>query len=111
MKLNQGDIYLANLDPTKGHEQSGYRPVLVMQNNFLNKNLNTVVVAPLTTNLQAKDKLTTYFLLANETKLKNDSVVLLFQIRTIDKDRLNKKVSSLKTNIFYEIKKQLNFIF
>ena len=111
MRLNQGDIYLVNLNPTKGHEQSGYRPVLVIQNNFLNKNLNTVVVAPLTTNLQAKEKLTTYFLSKKETKLKKDSVVLLFQVRTIDKERLSKKVSSLKQNVFYEIKKQLNFVF
>jgi len=111
MKFRQGDIYLVDLNPVKGHEQSGYRPVLVMQNNFLNKNLNTVIVAPLTTNLQAKGKLTTFFLSENETKLKKDSVVLLFQIRTIDKNRLKKKISSLKQNLFYEVKKQLNFIF
>ena len=111
MKLNQGDIYLANLNPTKGHEQSGYRPVLVIQNDFLNKNLNTVVVAPLTTNLQAKDKLTTFFLPVSDTDLKQHSVVLLFQIRTIDKNRLNKKVCTLKANIFYDVKKQLNFVF
>ncbi len=111
MRLNQGDICLANLNPAKGHEQSGYRPVLVMQNDFLNKNLNTVAVAPLTTNLQAKNKLTTYFLSTEETKLRNDSVVLLFQIRTLDKDLLGKKVSALRVDVFYEIKKQLNFIF
>lgn len=47
----QGDIYFTDLNPIKGHEQAGFRPVLIMQNNILNKNLNTVIIAPITSNI------------------------------------------------------------
>jgi len=109
--IYQGDIYLADLSPIKGHEQAGMRPVLILQNNILNKNLNTIVIAPLTSNLKAKGKLTTYFLSSAVFNLKQDSVILLFQIRTIDKTRLIKKIISLDESIFYKIKEQLNYIF
>ncbi len=109
--IKQGDIYLANLNPVKGHEQSGFRPVIVLQNNILNKNLNTVIIAPITSNIKAKGKLTTYFLGKKDSNLKQDSVVLLFQIRTIDKDRLKEKVFNLDKKLFLEIKNQLSFVF
>ena len=48
IEIKQAGIYLANLDPVKVHEQSGCRPILILQNDILNKNLNTVIVAPLT---------------------------------------------------------------
>ncbi|MBI2638856.1 type II toxin-antitoxin system PemK/MazF family toxin [Candidatus Peregrinibacteria bacterium] len=107
----QGDIYLADLNPVKGHEQAGFRPVLVLQNNTLNKNLNTVIIAPLTTNLKAKGYLTTYFLDKKTSHLPQDSIVLLYQIRTIDKERLKKKVSQLHHDIFHNIKEQALFVF
>ncbi|MCK5510557.1 type II toxin-antitoxin system PemK/MazF family toxin [Candidatus Parcubacteria bacterium] len=109
--MRQGDIYFANLSPVKGHEQAGFRPVLIMQNNILNNNLNTVIIAPITSNLKAKGKLTTYFLSKKISKLKNDSVILLFQIRTLDKNRLQKRISCLNKNDFFEIKSQLRFVF
>jgi len=111
MKINQGDIFLADLNPVKGHEQSGYRPVLVMQNDILNNNLTTVIIAPITSNLAAKGKLTTFFLPKEKSKLNVDSVVLLFQIRTLDKLRLRKKITTLGERDFVEIKEQLKFIF
>lgn len=111
MKIEQGDIYLANLNPTKGHEQAGMRPILIMQNDILNKNLNTVIVAPLTSNMNAKGFLTTWFLPEKTSNLNNDSVVLLFQIRTIDKLRLKKKISALNKIEFSKIKNQLKFVF
>ncbi len=109
--MQQGDIYLANLNPAKGHEQAGFRPVLIMQNNVLNSNLNTVIIAPITSNLKAKGKMTTFFLSKKTSKLKQNSVVLLFQLRTLDKTRLNKKILSLNKILFSEIKQQLNFVF
>ncbi|MDD3861292.1 MAG: type II toxin-antitoxin system PemK/MazF family toxin [Candidatus Gracilibacteria bacterium] len=111
MKIAQGDIYLANLNPTKGHEKAGMRPVLIMQNDILNKNLNTVIIAPLTSNLTAKGFLTTWFLSKKTSNLKNDSIILLFQIRTIDKLRLEKKVSTLSRIEFSKIKNQMKFVF
>ncbi len=109
--MRQGDIYLANLNPVKGHEQAGFRPVLVMQNNILNTNLNTIIVAPITSNLKAKGKMTTYFLSQKISKLSKDSVVLLFQLRTLDKSRLKKKISNMGEALCLEIKKQLSFVF
>ena len=111
MTIRQGDIFLADLNPIKGHEQAGYRPVLIMQNDSLNRNLNTAIIAPITSNLQAKGKLTTYFLSKKDSKLGKDSVVLLFQIRTLDIRRLQKKVICIKKENFLEIKRQLKFIF
>ena len=109
--MKQGDIFLADLNPVKGHEQAGFRPVLIIQNNILNKNLNTAVIIPITSNLKAKNSLITWFLPKKQHKLKQDSVALLFQIRTIDKKRFRKKVSSLKKEELNKILKQLKLIF
>jgi len=111
MEILQGDIFLADLNPVKGHEQAGYRPVLVMQNDLLNRNLNTVIVAPIISNLKAKGRLTTFFLSCDESGLDRDSVVLLFQLRTIDKSRLEKKILNLGSECFAGVKAQLKFIF
>lgn len=107
----QGAIYLVDLDPTKGHEQSGKRPVLVLQNNVLNKNLSTIVIAPLTSNLKLKGTLTSYFLSSEICGLQKDSVILLFQVRTIDKSRLEKYVGTLSETDFNDVKKQLSYVF
>ncbi len=109
--MKQGDIYLTNLNPIKGHEQKGIRPVLIIQNDILNKNLSTTIIIPITSNLKAKDSLITWFLSKKESKLKKDSVMLLFQIRTIDKKRLIKKIGHLKESKCRLIKQQLNFVF
>jgi mRNA interferase MazF len=110
-KIEQGKIYLADLNPIKGHEQGGIRPVLVVQNDVLNKHLGTVVVAPITKNLRAKGLMTTYFLSKSVSKLKLDSVVLLFQIRTVDKIRLKRLVSGLNHQQLAQVREQLSLIF
>lgn len=102
---------MADLNPIKGHEQAGFRPVLVMQNDILNANLNTVVIAPITSNLSAKGKLTTYFLSRIASRLNQDSVILLFQIRTIDKSRLRRMIARLSKEEFFRIREQLRFVF
>jgi mRNA interferase MazF len=111
MRIEQGDIFLADLNPVKGHEQAGFRPVLIMQNNVLNQHLSTVIIVPITANLKAKDKLTTYFLPKDTSQLDKDSVALLFQMRTIDKNRLQKKIASIDREIFLQIKNQCRFLF
>src|SRR3989344_4959130 len=108
---DQGDIYLARLNPVEGHEQGGTRPIIVLQNNTLNKILSTVIIVPITSNLDARGKLTTYFLSAKHSKLIKDSVILLFQIRSIDKSRLVKRVATLKPETFNEILNQLKLVF
>lgn len=109
--MKQGDIYTADLGPMEKHEQGGFRPVLIMQNDIMNKNLSTLVVAPLTSNLAAKDTLTTYFLPKTLSRLQKDSLILLYQIRAIGKTRLKKKVTSLSPKEFVQIRSQLLLIF
>lgn len=106
-----GGIYLVDLNPTKGHEQGGFRPVLILQNNSLNKHLSTVIIAPITSNLKAKGHLTTHFLEKSDSKLSQDSVVLLHQIRCIDKSRLKKFVHKLPVKRVLKLRQQLGLIF
>jgi len=95
MDINRGEIYYADLSPVVGSEQGGVRPVLVVQNNVGNKYSPTVIVAAITSQL-TKAKLPTHIELNKDKyNLKKDSVILLEQIRTLDKRRLKEKVSFL----------------
>lgn len=93
--IKRGEIYYADLSPVVGSEQGGVRPVLIIQNDVGNKYSPTVIVAAITSQL-SKAKIPTHVELAsNEYNLPKDSVVLLEQIRTIDKRRLKEKISEL----------------
>ena len=95
MDINRGDIYYADLSPVVGSEQGGIRPVLVIQNDVGNKFSPTVIIAAITSQLD-KAKLPTHIELKKEKyHLAKDSVVLLEQIRTLDKRRLKDKVSEI----------------
>lgn len=95
MQVNRGDIYYADLSPVVGSEQGGVRPVLVIQNDVGNKFSPTVIIAAITSQLD-KAKLPTHIELKKEKyNLVKDSVVLLEQIRTLDKRRLQEKVCSI----------------
>ena len=95
MEIVRGDIYYADLSPVVGSEQGGVRPVLVVQNNVGNKYSPTVIIAAITSQLD-KAKLPTHIeLKKDEYMLQKDSVVLLEQLRTLDKRRLKEKVSSI----------------
>ena len=95
MEINRGEIYYADLSPVVGSEQGGVRPVLVVQNNVGNKYSPTVIVAAITSQL-SKAKLPTHIELKKDVyNLPKDSVVLLEQIRTLDKRRLMEKLSEL----------------
>ena len=87
--FKRGDIYLANLNPFKGSEQGGTRPVLLLQNNAGNHFSTTLIVAPLTSKLK-KDKLPTHYVVSAGKKLQlnDESMVELEQIKTIDKLRI-----------------------
>ena len=98
MQINRGDIYYADLSPVVGSEQGGVRPVLVVQNNVGNKYSPTVIIAAITSKL-TKAKLPTHIeLSASKCNLSKDSVVLLEQLRTLDKRRLQEKICSLSEN-------------
>lgn len=93
MSIIRGEIYYADLSPVVGSEQGGYRPVLVLQNNKGNKFSTTVIVAPISSKVQ-KNKIPTHVLIENEN-LERKSIVLLEQIRTIDKKRIFDKVGAV----------------
>ncbi len=96
MIIKRGELYYADLNPVVGSEQGGFRPVLILQNNVGNKYSPTVIVAAVTSQL-SKAKLPTHIELSKELYgLKKDSVILLEQIRTIDKRRLQEKVGVLE---------------
>ena len=87
-KIKRGDLYYANLDDVVGSEQGGIRPILVIQNNVGNKYSPTIVIAPITTKT-GKPQLPTHIKIYDSANvLPKDSVVLLEQIRTVDKRRL-----------------------
>ncbi|MBR5261783.1 MAG: type II toxin-antitoxin system PemK/MazF family toxin [Oscillospiraceae bacterium] len=93
--VKRGDIYYADLSPVVGSEQGGMRPVLIVQNDTGNKHSPTVIAAAITSKMD-KAKLPTHIeLSARSYGLSRDSVVLLEQIRTIDKSRLRERMGQL----------------
>lgn len=92
MNVKRGDIYYADLSPVIGSEQGGVRPVLVIQNDIGNRYSPTVIIAAITSQIN-KAKLPTHIeVKASDYGLPKDSVILLEQIRTIDKRRLEEKI-------------------
>lgn len=109
--MNQGDIYLANLNPIVGHEQAGLRPVLILQSSILNEKLNTVVIIPITSNIKYAHLLTTFLIKQAWSHLPKDSVALLHHVRAIDKIRLKKKIGHLSKNQLEILKTKLMNVF
>ena len=101
--IRRGDIYYADLRPVVGSEQGGVRPVLIIQNDVGNKHSPTVICAAITSRMN-KAKLPTHIALeVNRYDIIKDSVILLEQIRTIDKSRLREKVCHLDDEILERI--------
>ena len=95
MNIKRGELYYADLSPVVGSEQGGIRPVLVVQNDVGNKYSPTVIAAAVTSKIN-KAKLPTHIeLSSNSYGLAKDSVILLEQIRTLDKRRLKERIGSL----------------
>ena len=91
----RGDMYYADLGKGIGSEQEGYRPVVIIQNNVGNKHSPTVIIASITSKRDAKAKLPTHYLIGAEDGLEMPSLVLLEQLRTIDKRRLSSFIGHL----------------
>ena len=95
MNVKRGEIYYADLSPVVGSEQGGIRPVLIVQNDVGNRYSPTVIAAAITSQ-RDKTKLPTHISVeASDCGLAKDSIVLLEQVRTIDKQRLKEKMGSL----------------
>lgn len=93
--IKRGDIFYAELNPVIGSEQGGTRPVLVISNNTGNRHSPTVIIAPITSRTHTKAKLPTHTEVKDFEKLYKDSIILLEQIRTIDKRRLREYMGTL----------------
>ena len=107
MVVRRGDIYYADLRPVVGSEQGGVRPVLVIQNDVGNKHSPTVICAAITSQLH-KSKLPTHVEIdAKSCQIVKDSVILLEQLRTIDKSRLREKVCHLTPAVLKQVNKAL----
>ena len=102
-QCRRGQIYYASLDRGIGSEQHGYRPVIIIQNNKGNRYSPTVIVATLTSRVDESKGLPTHYVLRNMRELKNESVVQLEQIKTIDKSRLKKYVGEVDELTLHEI--------
>lgn len=103
MNIRYGDVYYADLSPVVGSEQGGVRPVVVIQNDIGNRFSPTVIVAPVSSRI-TKAKLPTHVeVKGEECGLERDSVILLEQIRTIDKQRLSDKITHLNEEILDKI--------
>ncbi len=95
MDIKRGELYYADLSPVVGSEQGGVRPVLVVQNDVGNKYSPTVIAAAVTSRL-TKARLPTHIEIAGQSSgLQRDSVILLEQIRTLDKRRLKERIGTL----------------
>jgi mRNA interferase MazF len=109
MTVSRGEIWLANLNPTQGSEQSGTRPVLIFQNNSINRFTSTLPTIPLTTNLRRASLPTCVLVTKGEGGLLKDSVVLCHQLRVIDKLRLLRRLGAVSDEVMTAVESCVAF--
>lgn len=111
MLIRRGDIFYADLSPVVGSEQGGLRPVLIVQNDVGNKFSPTVIAAAITSQI-SKTKLPTHIgVYADSYGLAKDSVILLEQIRTLDKQRLKEKMGHLDEDVMERVNEAISVSF
>lgn len=103
MSVKRGDIFYADLSPVVGSEQGGLRPVLIVQNDVGNKYSPTVIAAAITSKTGKANLPTHIDIHASDVGLAKDSVILLEQIRTIDKQRLKEKMGHLDDSVMNSV--------
>jgi mRNA interferase MazF len=103
MRIRRGDLFWVDLNPVKGSEQAGRRPVLVIQNDVGNEAAPTVIIAPLTTKSFTKPYPINVNVPRDVAGLKENSTVLLSQIRTIDKTRLGPRIGRLPPSLLKQV--------
>lgn len=111
LAIKRGDVFFADLSPVVGSEQGGTRPVLIIQNDIGNRFSPTVIVAAITAQIQ-KAKLPTHVeITAARHGFERDSVILLEQVRTIDKSRLTDKITHLDDALMKQVDEALQVSF
>ncbi|MBQ2846066.1 MAG: type II toxin-antitoxin system PemK/MazF family toxin [Firmicutes bacterium] len=108
MGIKKGDLYFADLSPVTGSEQGGIRPVLVVQNDVGNKFSPTIIVAAITSRRNKADLPTHVEIEADGNGLSKNSVVLLEQLRTIDKRRLRERIGTIDKTRLPEVDEALS---
>lgn len=111
MTVKRGEIYYADLSPVIGSEQGGLRPVLIIQNNVGNKHSPTVIAAAITSQKLKAELPTHIHVNADTSGLVKDSIVLLEQVRTIDKQRLRERMGELDVSAMNMVNKALSVSF
>ncbi len=111
MTIKRGDIYYADLSPVVGSEQGGMRPVLIVQNDVGNKFSPTVIAAAITSQSDKTQLPTHIKVTADGCGLAKDSIVLLEQVRTIDKQRLKEKMGTLDVGSMHRVDRALSVSF
>lgn len=111
MNVKRGEIYYADLSPVVGSEQGGLRPVLIVQNDIGNRHSPTVIAAAITSQ-RDKSKLPTHISInADKCGLSKDSIVLLEQVRTLDKQRLKERMGALDDSAMHKVDNALSVSF
>ena len=105
--IKRGDVFYAELNPVVGSVQGGTRPVLIISNDIGNSHSPTVIIAAITGRTQTKAKLPTHTEVKDVEGLDRDSIILLEQIRTIDKQRLKNHMGTMPDNIMARVDKAL----
>lgn len=109
MTLRRGEIWRANLNPTRGSEQAGTRPVIIFQNDVISKYTTTVLAIPLTANLRRASLPSCVLVTKSEGGLANDPVALCHQLRVLDKTRLERRLGILSEAIISAIETRVMF--
>lgn len=101
--LKRGEVWLADLNPTQGSEQSGIRPIIIFQNNLVSQFSTTTIAIPITTNLRRAALPICLFINQGNGGLIQDSVALCFQMRVLDKTRLIRRLGQLSPEIIAQL--------
>ena len=109
MTVARGEIWLADLGPVRGSEQAGVRPVLIFQNDILNKSFLTTLAIPLTTNLRLSSLPSCIRLLKGEGGLDHDSIALCHQLRVVDRRRLRQRLGEVTPSVMTGIERCVLF--
>lgn len=107
--MNRGDVYLVDLTPARGSEQTGIRPVIIVQRESLCRFTRTVVVVPFTTNLRRAQVPGTVLIPVGEGGLDQDSVALCYQIVVLDQQRMIRKLGSLSSGYLLALDQALKY--
>lgn len=107
--MKQGEIWFANLNPVKGSDQSGQRPVVILSGNLLNEHLGVVIVAPLASKIK-NYKGNPIISASKSSGLKAESELLVFHLRSVSKDRLTNNIGSVEASVIQQAISTLNDI-